>query len=71
MKRVASIAEVYPTAERTQAKKQELKHGRFAASVPSDFSPGYGSGRYPGRLAASAALERGGKLPPPLVDDYF
>lgn len=66
-----SSAETSPSPERTQTKERELKHRRFANSVPQSLPLRYQSSQYLGRFAVSAAFLQKSKLPPALRFDDF
>lgn len=69
--KTASCAELPPSKERTQAKKQKLKHGRFADVVSQSPQIGPESSQFPDSLAVSAAFKRGSRLLSALRDDYL
>lgn len=62
---------MFPSVERTQAKRQKLEHRICADSVLQRSPPGYEYSCHPGSLFASAALKRKNWPPPALSEDDF
>lgn len=59
------------TLERTQDKRQKLKHRNFADSRAQSRSLGHEFSSYPGSLAVSAVFKRESMVLPALRDDHF
>lgn len=66
-----SSAETLPTVKRTQTRRKELVHRRFADLLPESRPVGYGSSLCSGSFAVSVAFIRKSRLPLGLQDSDF